>query len=102
MGGEATLRYGFETSVAGLTAECDGGEAGSIGTGGGATPIGSRACYRGTLTGRYMEEEQPGRRFYELVPSEQRDHVVTPGDTIWCERDFVFIEGWAGPPAGRE
>lgn len=74
---------GFDETVAGKRAECDGG---TVLASGGV----SRDEFHGTLTGEYFEEGDPPSRWYRMANLTRKpaDHIW---DSVWCEQGFVFI-----------
>ncbi len=78
---------GFDATMAGRRAECDGG--GLVpGPGGRAYP--ARMEFAGTLTGEYVDHGDPPWRWYVLV-----DLVRKPDgwvdDAVWCESESLFL-----------
>lgn len=87
------VRKGFEPSVAGRVAECDGGGP-VLGS-----KYASRQEFRGTLTGAFVDHGDPPWRWYLMA-----DLTMKPGayleETVWCEAGTVFLEGISSPPPG--
>ncbi len=91
-----SIRPGFEASVAGKTAECDGGDAVP------GTNLAGRQEFSGTLTGDYVDHGDPPWRWYLM-----RDLTRRPDgyqfDEVWCESESLFLSdppGAAPPRAG--
>jgi len=83
---EGTLdkRPGFDPTVAGKRAECDGG--GLVPGGRGAT----RQDFTGTLTGDYYDQGDPPWRWYLLTELTQKPENF-PADAVWCESESLFL-----------
>ena len=76
-------RPGFDPTLAGKRAECDGGMVGedaSIG----------REELAGTLTGDYLEHGEPPSRWY-LMTRLTRKPPNLGRDAVWCERSFLYV-----------
>jgi len=78
---------GFDSSVAGRRAECDGG--GPVMGG----RYAARQDFAGRLTGDYVDHGDPAWRWYLM-----KDLYVKPdgypGDSVWCESNSLFfVEG---------
>jgi hypothetical protein len=82
-------RYGFEPSVAGKVAECDGGS--MMGP-----KLASRQDFRGRLTGKYVEDGDPPWRWYLLNELTMKPDSYAQ-DAVWCEVSSIFMGG-----GGRE
>ena len=76
-------RAGFDQSMAGKRAECDGGTPAP--TGGG-----TREEFIGTLTGEYVDHGDPPWRWYRMTNLSRK-----PGgyefDEVWCEKDSLYF-----------
>lgn len=79
------FQVGFDEELAGRYAECDGGFMDAEGNTG-------RDDFAGTLTGVYMEEGDPPTRWY-LLGSLTKMPPNYMEQAVWCERNFLFIEG---------
>ncbi|MBX7159040.1 MAG: hypothetical protein K1X95_02000 [Acidimicrobiia bacterium] len=83
MAGSAAVS-GFDPTLAGRHAECDGGHlvAGSHFAG--------REDFAGTLTGEYVDHGDPPWRWFLLA-----DLTLRPAgyahDTVWCESGNLFV-----------
>jgi hypothetical protein len=86
-------RRGFEPSVAGKTAECDGGDAVP------GTNFGGRQEFAGTLTGDYVDHGEPPWRWY-LMRLLTRKPDQYGWDEVWCESDSLYLDDPPGsaPP----
>ncbi len=83
--GEASdARPGFDTSVAGKQAECDGGHAIP------GTRYAGRQEFTGTLTGAYVDHGEPVWRWYLLARLTRKPEGYR-GDSVWCESGNLFI-----------
>jgi hypothetical protein len=78
-------QQGFDPTMAGKRAECDGG--GPLP----GTQFAGRQEFTGTLTGDYIEHGDPPWRWYLMV-----DLVKKPAnfcwDAVWCESGFLFVD----------
>ncbi len=78
------IRPGFDPSVKGKRAECDGG-----GLVAGGRYV-ARQDFTGTLTGQFYDQGDPAWRWYLLT-----DLTEAPNDfaaeAVWCESESVFI-----------
>ena len=77
-------RPGFDPTLTGKRAECDGG---------GPTPGGrfaTRQEFTGTLTGDYVDHGDPPWRWY-LMQELTRKPENFEGDAVWCESASVFL-----------
>ncbi len=75
---------GFDETLAGRHAECDGG--GAIA----GTRLAGREDFAGTLTGDYVDHGDPPWRWYLLRGLTQKP----PGygwDEVWCESGNLFV-----------
>ena len=81
---ENTARPGFDASVAGKRAECDGGHAIE------GTHFAGRQEFTGTLTGQYVDHGDPPWRWY-LLSDLTRKPESYPEDAVWCESGNLFI-----------
>ncbi|MFP6639243.1 MAG: hypothetical protein VCC04_03285 [Myxococcota bacterium] len=77
-------RPGFDPTLTGKRAECDGG---------GPVPGGhfaARQEFTGTLTGEYRDHGDPPWRWYLMNElSHKPDNY--PHDTVWCESESLFL-----------
>jgi hypothetical protein len=90
------VRAGFEPSVAGKTAECDGGDAIP------GTRLAGRQEFTGTLTGDYVDHGDPPWRWY-LMRNLTRKPDQYQFEEVWCESESLFLSdppGAAPPRAG--
>jgi hypothetical protein len=85
-------RYGFEPSVAGKVAECDGGS--MMGP-----RLASRQDFRGTLTGEFVEEGDPPWRWYLMNELTLKPDSYAQ-DAVWCEVGNIFMGGGREMPPG--
>jgi hypothetical protein len=88
-------RYGFESTVAGKFAECDGGS--MMGP-----RLASRQDFRGTLTGEFVDDGDPPWRWYLM-----RELTLKPEsyvhESVWCEVSSIFMAKTDGDmPPGPE
>ena len=81
-----SARPGFDESVAGKRAECDGGFAIA------GTHLAGRQEFSGTLTGEYVDHGDPPWRWYLLADLERKPDGY-PSETVWCESGSLFILG---------
>lgn len=79
--GPGGAAFQFDAALAGKRAECDGGRLTEVG-------ITSRDEFAGTLTGVFFEQGEPPSRWYLMTVLDGR-----PGESAWCERGFLFLEG---------
>ena len=77
-------RAGFDQSMAGRRAECDGGM--PVPSGGG----GSHEEFTGTLTGDYVDHGEPPWRWYRLTNLSRKPEGYA-WDEVWCESDSLFF-----------
>jgi hypothetical protein len=75
-------RAGFDQSMAGKRAECDGGTPAP--TGGG-----TREEFAGVLTGEYLDHGEPPWRWYRLARLSRKPEGY-PWDEVWCASDSLF------------
>lgn len=75
---------GFDATLAGRRAECDGGHALA------GTHFGVREEFEGTLTGDFVEWGDPPWRWL-LLGELTRAPAGDPHDTVWCESGNVFV-----------
>ena len=75
---------GFDQSMAGKSAECDGG--GPIA----GTRLAGRQEFAGRLTGEYVDHGDPPWRWY-LMTNLTRKPEGFPWDSVWCESGSVYI-----------
>jgi hypothetical protein len=85
---EIPRRPGFDPTLAGKRAECDGGAP----VDGGRTA--SREEFTGVLTGEYVDHGDPPWRWYLLTQLSRKPDGY-PWDAVWCESDSIFVEGSA-------
>jgi len=76
-------RLGFDQTMAGRHAECDGG---------GPLPAGlaGREEFTGTLTGEYIDHGDPPWRWYRLAALTKKPEGYL-WDSVWCESDSLFL-----------
>lgn len=79
-----SARPGFDASVAGKRAECDGGHAIA------GTHFAGRQEFAGTLTGEYVDHGDPPWRWYLLGDLTLKPEGY-PEETVWCESGNLFI-----------
>ena len=79
------FRRGFDRSLAGRRAECDGG------SGVPGTRFAGREEFEGTLTGEYVDHGDPPWRWY-LLAELRRKPEGYPHDAVWCESGSLFPE----------
>jgi hypothetical protein len=77
-------RAGFDESMAGKHAECDGG-----------TPMpsggGTHEEFIGVLTGEYVDHgENPPWRWYRMTELSRKPDGYD-FDEVWCEKDSVYV-----------
>ena len=77
-------RQGFDATMAGKRAECDGG--GPSGDG----RLASRQDFAGTLTGEYIDHGDPPWRWYLMVDLYRKPRGYA-WDAVWCEAGNVFV-----------
>lgn len=78
------VRPGFDPTMAGKRAECDGG--GPIE----GTYYAAREEFAGTLTGEYVDHGDPPWRWY-LLTELYRHPEGYPYDAVWCESGNIFL-----------
>ena len=78
-------RAGFDESMAGRRAECDGGM--PVASGGG-----SRDEFTGTLTGEYVDHGEPPWRWYRMTGLSRKPKGYA-WDEVWCEKDSLYFLG---------
>ena len=78
------IRLGFEASVAGKTAECDGGDAIP------GTRLAGRQEFTGTLTGDYVDHGDPPWRWYMMSQLVRKPDGYA-FDEVWCESDSLYL-----------
>ena len=81
---EKQARYGFNPSLVGRRAECDGG--GSIP----GTHFAGREEFAGNLTGEYVDHGDPPWRWYVLTDLSRKPPGY-PADAVWCESESLFL-----------
>ncbi len=74
---------GFDPTLVGKRAECDGGSVDAEGRA-------SREEFTGTLTGVYVDHGSPPTRWY-LMTELTRKPPDYEWDSVWCESGFVFV-----------
>jgi hypothetical protein len=79
-----SARPGFDASVAGKRAECDGGHAIA------GTHFVGRQEFGGTLTGDYFDHGDPPWRWYLLTQLTLKPEGY-PEESVWCESESLFI-----------
>ncbi len=77
-------RRGFNPSLVGQRAECDGG--GSVP----GTHFAGREDFAGRLTGEYVDHGDPPWRWYALTDLSQKPPGY-PADVVWCESESLFL-----------
>ncbi|UCE87064.1 MAG: hypothetical protein JSU66_04835 [Deltaproteobacteria bacterium] len=75
---------GFDASVAGKRAECDGG--GPVP----GTHFAGRQEFSGTLTGEYVDHGDPPWRWYLLAQLTEKPAGYAD-DAVWCESGNLFL-----------
>jgi hypothetical protein len=78
------VRPGFDPTLAGKRAECDGG--GLVP----GTHFAGREEFTGTLTGEYYDEGDPPWRWY-LMGDLTRKPNNYPHTAVWCESESIFL-----------
>jgi len=80
----APIRPGFDPTLAGKRAECDGG---------GLMP-GTRYVaaeeFTGTLTGEYYDQGDPPWRWYLMGELTEKPDGY-PTDAVWCESESIYL-----------
>jgi hypothetical protein len=76
-------RPGFDETLAGKVAECDGGT--PTPTGGG-----TREEFSGRLTGEYVDHGDPPWRWYRMIDLAKKP-VGYDFDSVWCEKGNLFL-----------
>jgi len=77
-------RPGFDATVTGKRAECDGGHAIP------GTRFAGRQEFTGTLTGEYVDHGEPAWRWYLLTDLTRKPDGYLD-DSVWCESGNLFI-----------
>jgi hypothetical protein len=77
-------RHGFDPSLVGSRAECDGG--GPVP----GTHFAGREDFAGTLTGEYVDHGDPPWRWY-LLTNLSRKPPGYSADAVWCESESLFL-----------
>ena len=77
------MRTGFDASLAGRWAECDGG--GLV-----SARLAAREDFAGTLTGEYVDHGDPPWRWYLMTALTLRPDGYL-GDTVWCESGSLWV-----------
>jgi hypothetical protein len=80
--GDDVIRW-FDPEIAGLRVEADGGNA-AIGS-----LFGSREIFRGTLTGRRLDQGDPVWRWLQIGSLTEKPDSFE-GDEVWCEESYVY------------
>jgi hypothetical protein len=78
------MRPGFDSSLVGRRAECDGG--GSVP----GTHFAGREEFAGNLTGEYVDHGEPPWRWYVLADLSRKPPGYAP-DVVWCESESLFL-----------
>ena len=78
------IQRGFDPSLAGKRAECDGG--GPVA----GTHLAGRQEFSGTLTGEYVDHWNPPWRWYLMTDLSGKPEGY-PDDAVWCESESVFL-----------
>ncbi len=78
------VRPGFDATLVGKLAECDGG--GPIW----GTKYAGRQEFTGTLTGKFMDHGDPPWRWYLMTDLISKPDNY-PDDIVWCESDSIFL-----------
>jgi hypothetical protein len=87
------MRTGFDASLAGKWAECDGG--GLV-----SARLAAREDFAGTLTGEYVDHGDPPWRWYLMAALTTKPDGYL-GDTVWCESGSLWVvEGEASKGEG--
>ena len=81
---EIPTRRGFDPTMAGKRAECDGG--GHIP----GTRYAGRQDFTGTLTGEYLDHGDPPWRWYLMIELTHKP-VAYDQDAVWCESGNLFL-----------
>ncbi len=77
-------RRGFNPSLVGHRAECDGG--GPVP----GTHFAGREDFAGSLTGEYVDHGDPPWRWYLLTRLSQKPPAYS-ADSVWCESEALFL-----------
>ena len=77
-------RRGFNPSLVGPRAECDGG--GPVP----GTHFAGREDFAGSLTGEYVDHGDPPWRWYLLTRLSQKPPAYS-ADSVWCESEALFL-----------
>jgi hypothetical protein len=86
MGGARSARPGFDASLAGKRAECDGG--GPVA----GTRLAGREEFAGTLTGDYVDHGDPPWRWYLMAELSRKPETYV-ADAVWCESGSLYLLG---------
>lgn len=86
----ASRKYYFDPSIAGMRVQADGGNA-AVGS-----RLASRESFEGSLTGRRMDEGEPPWRWLEIGELSARPDGFEE-DSVWCEESYVYFL----KPSGR-
>ena len=76
-------RPGFDATLAGKRAECDGG-------GPTAGKYAVREDFVGRVTGEYVDHGDPPWRWYLMVDLERKPEGY-PWESVWCEAGNLFV-----------
>jgi len=76
-------RQGFDPTMAGKRAECDGG-------GPTAARYAVREDFAGRLTGEYIDHGDPPWRWYLMTDLDRKPDGY-PWESVWCEAGNVFL-----------
>ena len=87
MSAERNASAGFDPTMAGRRAECDGG---GLVAGASGHALAARMDFTGTLTGEYVDHGDPPWRWYLLVDLVRRPEGW-PADAVWCESESLFL-----------
>ncbi len=78
------VRTGFDESMAGKRAECDGG--GPIA----GTQYAGRQQFAGRLTGEYFDHGVPPWRWYLMVDLTEKP-ASYESNAVWCESGNIYL-----------
>lgn len=79
-----SARPGFDPTMAGKRAECDGGR------GVPGTQLAGREEFAGTLTGVFVDHGDPPWRWYQLGDLTLKPDGY-PYEAVWCEAGNLFL-----------
>lgn len=77
------MRTGFDASLAGKRAECDGG--GLV-----TARLAAREDFAGTLTGEYVDHGDPPWRWHLMTALTVKPDGYL-GDKVWCESGSLWV-----------